>query len=315
MLTIYIPTFNRLESLRSLLSILFKEIERFDADHLVKVFVSDNASADETVDFLRQIDKSFFEFASHSVNIGGDANIKTGLTKAKSKYLWILGDDDYPAPGVLELLVNFLLKKSPRLVYLPASWSKSPILNLPSAFIVDDPKALDAINFVKLVNVKMTFISSFVVDLDFYKNSGNRSLELLFRGSNFEQLGVLIPLVTNDQGLCVFNKSCIYATGNVDFKYSLVDAFGVDLPRLLRLALVNEPYLLRAIINKLVVAYLPAFIVGTKSKSLKSEGGVDWGGIHNELSGVFWYWIFVFPLKFLPNFLAFPLVVFGRLFR
>jgi hypothetical protein len=153
------------------------------------------------------------------------------------------------------------------------------------------------------------------MDLDFHKNSANRSFELLFRSTNFEQLGVLIPLVANDQALCVFNKSCIYATGNVDFKYSLIDAFGIDLPRLLRLALVNQPYLLRIILNKLVVAYLPAFIVGTKSKSLKSEGGVDWSGIHNELSGVFLYWIFVFPLKFFPKFLALPLVVWGRFFR
>ena len=315
MLTIYIPTFNRLESLRCLLSILFNEIERFDVDHLVRVFVSDNASTDGSVDFLRQINKSFFEFSSHLVNIGGDTNIKNGLIQAKTKYLWILGDDDYPTPGLLELLVDFLLKKSPRLVYLPASWSKSPKLNLPSVFIVDHPKPLDAINFVKLVNVKMTFISSFVVDLDIHKNNSNRPFDLLFHGSNFEQLGLLIPLVTNDQGLFVFNKSCIYATGNVEFKYSLVDAFGIDLPRLLRLSLVNQPYLLKVILNKLVVAYLPAFIVGAKSKSLKSEGGVDWSGIHNELSGVFWYWIFVFPLKFLPKLLALPLVVLGRFFR
>ena len=315
MLTIYIPTFNRVESLERLLSILFREIELLGANNLVKIFVSDNASSDKTVDFLRLIDKNFFEFISLPMNIGGDANIKNGFIQVKTKYLWILGDDDYPAPGVLELLVHFLQEKSPRLVYLPASWSKSPLSHLPSTFVLDEPKTLSALDFIKLVNVKLTFISSFVIDMDPCKNGSNKEFEILFRGSNFEQLGILIPLIINDQDLCVFNKSCIFATGNVNFKYSLVDAFGIDLPRLLRLAFVNQPHLLRVIVNKLVVAYLPTFILGTKSKSLKSDGCINWDRVHDQLSVYFYYWIFVYPLKFLPKFLALPLVVLGRFFR
>jgi glycosyltransferase involved in cell wall biosynthesis len=188
MLTIYIPTYNRLESLYSLLEILFNQVEEINCfEDLISIHVSDNCSNDDTSAFLQSVNKSYFKYSVFKKNIGGDKNIKNSINVCQGKYLWILADDDYPMPGVIEFVINALVTEKPKLLYMPAKWSRNPLKYYGKDKSKRKAVKLDAREFVEFVNVKITFISSFIVDIESIKSRGGSSLEALVKGSNFEQ--------------------------------------------------------------------------------------------------------------------------------
>lgn len=97
-LTICIPTYNRYNELKRNLSILEKQIEKYNLKNVVRVFVSDNASSDETNNVLKQFAKDTildFEFFSQETNIGFEANLLSLTNKVNSQFIMLLGDDDY----------------------------------------------------------------------------------------------------------------------------------------------------------------------------------------------------------------------------
>ena len=62
MLTIAIPTYNRVTKLRRLLKIIENQLEVFSESSQVKVIVSNNCSNDETKEFLDRFETSKFNF-------------------------------------------------------------------------------------------------------------------------------------------------------------------------------------------------------------------------------------------------------------
>jgi glycosyltransferase involved in cell wall biosynthesis len=95
-LTIYIPTFQRTELLFDLLKIIEPQI--VDG---VEVYVSDNdGSADVVVAEFPQI-----KYIKRWSNIGCDGNCLAGLSTGIGEYVWVLGDDDRPAPWAVEKIL------------------------------------------------------------------------------------------------------------------------------------------------------------------------------------------------------------------
>jgi len=91
-LSICIPTFNRSETLRSLLNDLFDM--QFVA-HEVEILISDNASSDLTAVMLDEMSHSFdFRYFIQADNIGPTENYKFLIQHCTGEYAWIVGDDD-----------------------------------------------------------------------------------------------------------------------------------------------------------------------------------------------------------------------------
>jgi glycosyltransferase involved in cell wall biosynthesis len=94
MLSICIPTKDRLEHLRALLGSLVGAAACCPFDF--EVVVLDNASDDwldeEEVSFYAQ--KIRFKFIRHACNIGFPGNYLAALHEASQEWIWILGDDD-----------------------------------------------------------------------------------------------------------------------------------------------------------------------------------------------------------------------------
>ena len=116
LLTIAIPTYNRANCLRLLLSELAKQI----SDDRVELIVSDNASPDETPkiieDYTRQGMK--FQYTRNIINVGPDANILQCYEMAQGEYVWIVGDDDVIVPGGLDWVLSVLEKRKYDLIYV-----------------------------------------------------------------------------------------------------------------------------------------------------------------------------------------------------
>ena len=104
-LLIYIPTFNRLESLKKCIECIVASIT--DHQNEVQVIVSDNASTDGTSEYLKSLKYNFLITSRNSNNIGLTRNVlKVFTLKTYAEFTWMIGDDDYLKDDAISRLVN-----------------------------------------------------------------------------------------------------------------------------------------------------------------------------------------------------------------
>lgn len=318
MLTIYIPTFNRVENLKHVISNLIAEVDSNPVlSKLVKIKVFNNCSTDDTSMFIDSICRPYFSAYHREKNVGARVNVYDGIHHCDTEFLWILGDDDLPMPGVLTLVVKFVKDRKPNLLYLPAIWGKDMLLNSsPAVFQRLTYRQFGSEEFIKLVGVKITFISSFIINFGKFKSIKNEINRELTHGNDFGQLTFYIPLLLTNDYLFAVDAPVISATGNSNFQYSHIKAFSIDLPLVCKSLLYEKPLLLKMLIRNLIIAYLPSIIYSAKYKKVNSNDEViPWDEIFVSLRGYYCFWIFVWPIRYLPKYLCLPLVAIGRIFR
>jgi glycosyltransferase involved in cell wall biosynthesis len=318
MLTIYIPTYNRVKPLQLLLSSLFVELDEnpFIAINVViKIF--NNGSSDDTENYLKTIKRSNVYICNRESNIGATANIAAAVDNCDSEYLWILGDDDIPYSGLTTQIVHSLTNQKPDLLYLPAVWCKDVFeKSIPSVSFNLDVQKKDPEQFLKIVGAKLTFISSFVFSFDNYSSLKNNNDVDLAGKTDFPHFAFYSPAILAGKSLFVMNKIVIRATGNSSFQYSLLQSFGVELPIIAQKIFVNKKKYCDLVINNLLVAFFPTFLYSIRfgfSKSLDDQ--IPWKKLEAVLGEYKAFWFFVYPLKFLPKLFVLPLIMISRLFR
>src|SRR5205085_7348374 len=89
-LSVCIPTYNRVQYLQKCLRSVIPQI----TDE-VEVIVQDNASSDDTWQFLSGIDHPGVHVARNSTNIGLVGNFIEVVKRARGTYIYVLTDDDY----------------------------------------------------------------------------------------------------------------------------------------------------------------------------------------------------------------------------
>lgn len=109
LLTICIPTYKRAKELDYSLSCFERELKTVDAS-LLEFFISDNCSPDNTGEVVDKYIKKGLPiiYSRNDTNIGPDNNFLKCFYAAKSKYLWLLGDDDYLLEGKLKVILDIL---------------------------------------------------------------------------------------------------------------------------------------------------------------------------------------------------------------
>jgi glycosyltransferase involved in cell wall biosynthesis len=101
--TVTIPTYNRAPRLRRTLGSVLEQ--SFDD---VEVFVSDNASDDDTASVVASFGDPRVHYLRNERNLGHFVNLSVGLHAGTAPYLTVLPDDDVMLPGHLEQKVAFL---------------------------------------------------------------------------------------------------------------------------------------------------------------------------------------------------------------
>nr|WP_321453626.1 glycosyltransferase family 2 protein [uncultured Carboxylicivirga sp.] len=124
-LSILIPTYNRVEFLRENLIILSRYIIDLKLNDEIEIIVSDNKSSDHTSQMLLDYSKQFSnkiitKFFSQDENIGLERNVLYVLSKAESDYIMYVGDDDYLDIEYLKNVVENLKSKKEIGVILPS---------------------------------------------------------------------------------------------------------------------------------------------------------------------------------------------------
>ncbi|MFH1361871.1 MAG: glycosyltransferase family 2 protein [bacterium] len=148
LLSICILTYNRATLLKeALLSILGQAT---GLEELVEVIVSDNVSTDETskvVAELRQGAKLNVRYYKNEKNLGFDGNCLIAVERAAGRHVWLFGDDDLLADGVLKIICREL-ESSPEIdVFLGEKQDFFKTINQPMkerrVMSFDKPKVFD----------------------------------------------------------------------------------------------------------------------------------------------------------------------------
>lgn len=104
-ISIFVPTYSRVESLRLTVASIF---EHWKLNDLAKIIISDNNDNDIANDVVEEFDLNFITYSKNPVNIGMDKNMLRYIDLCDSKYCWLLGDDDLLNSSSYEILAPFL---------------------------------------------------------------------------------------------------------------------------------------------------------------------------------------------------------------
>ena len=200
-LTIAIPTYNRAVILKKCLSSIFSQINGLEK--YINILVSDNNSEDNTFDVVNSFILSGYDliYNKNKSNIGMDMNFRYCFNNTKSKYVWILGDDDFILDGALNEIITILNNDDLGILYLETKQLDNSVLEV----YTDSAKMLSKVSFY------ITFISSIIVsthhiskiNFDKYKGSYLNYLQVyldaLFLSKRNAKYNKLTMDIANDQ--------------------------------------------------------------------------------------------------------------------
>ncbi len=145
LLTVCIPTFNRVDFIKKQISFFQSQIKRNKRlIEDVAFIVADNASTDNTAKFLSEYrqNNDFFEYIINPSNIGLVGNIVTLLNFSVTEYVWFVSDDDELRDGIVEEVLRIIkLYSSPEFIFLNYSSSGKKGFNGKTGYRSDSKEA------------------------------------------------------------------------------------------------------------------------------------------------------------------------------
>ena len=104
LLSVCIPTYNRVDVLKETLPKVIDFIDKSIYD--IDIIISDNASQDETENYIKSLNSEYIKYFKNSENVSADENFYRVLKCADGEYSILLGDKHY----IIEQNFNELLK-------------------------------------------------------------------------------------------------------------------------------------------------------------------------------------------------------------
>lgn len=103
-LSILIPTFNRVKYLKIMLDSVIPQVEQNSLQEKIEIIISDNGSDDGTKEFMTSLstEKSYIRYSRNEKNIGVVKNILKLFELTNGKYWMFYGDDDIVCEGTLQ---------------------------------------------------------------------------------------------------------------------------------------------------------------------------------------------------------------------
>ena len=131
LLSIIIPTFNRVSFLETTVNCFVDQIKADRLESAVEVIIGNNASEDATSAFVNNI-KAQYDFINgfnHPRNLGFSKNVEFLLKEARGKHILICGDDDLLRNGAIAYILKCIEEKKPNFILI----NTSNILSLDNA--------------------------------------------------------------------------------------------------------------------------------------------------------------------------------------
>ena len=178
LLSICIPTYNRVEHISSLLKFLYKEYEALSDENKknCEILVRDNCSTDDTESCVTKylLERNFATYHRNDINVGATNNFLLLSQEARGEYVWWLGDDDELKVGIVKQILNSLLIYKPAMLFINHSGRAKKNTPIVYSSAVDEEKpdfykdGRDAVaDIISYGNVgKVLFMSAKVVKTD-----------------------------------------------------------------------------------------------------------------------------------------------------
>ena len=215
-LSFAIPTWNRYKEIQECLDSMIKQI--IEANRNVEIFISDNASTDETPKVLEEYAKKykFIKYSRNEKNLGWDLNFISAIEKSTGEYTWLFGDDDILADGALKEILSIIEQYRPDYISTNVYWwmeinGERKIIknNIQSKYMSKISKNIDHIDFEELLNLRniwFTFISSNIflknsLDLQIIKKEVNKL-------STWSHIKMTAQALSNGNGF-ITSKYCV----------------------------------------------------------------------------------------------------------
>lgn len=303
LLTIAIPTYNRLECLSLLLDSLLKDLSgEMILGEKIEILVCNNSSTDGTKNYLDSVSSlNNIRVIHHVENCGGDANIVYCCEAALGKFLWIIGDDDLPMRGSLLALISFLEKKEPDLLYLPATW-KTGDLNKYSNITLDtsDFFPVSRMKLAISANVYVTFISSWVMNMNTYRKSSDVGEIGQFKGSSLSQLEWILTLLSNGKELYLSKNNWLFACAGASGNYSLFEVFSTNFNYIVKKKFPDDDEISVFLRRAMLWLFLPGLIWGVRNNNAGNFGNFDsektFSILNNTYGDSYFFCILISPM-------------------
>jgi len=107
-LSISIPTYNRADCLKNLLSQIVPQSERLGS---IQICISNNCSTDSTKEVVADFVKKYpdlIKYNENEKNLGFDRNMFKAIEMAQGSFVWLLCDDDLVVKDGIEKVINFI---------------------------------------------------------------------------------------------------------------------------------------------------------------------------------------------------------------
>lgn len=204
LLTIAIPTYNRLPTLKKAMQRVLDYTKGHDE---IELFVSDNASTDGTKEYIKSLQKKYRElnYYRNDENLGLDGNFLNCFQKAKGRYLWMLSDDDYLMENAIEMVLEVLVQE-PVMVFCN-SFQREGMDDGPLAKGEGGTFLKDKNSFLKSLGMYITYVSGLI-----YNMSLVRKIEDMkqYKGENLLLSHVALDIMKEDGTYALINKHCIH---------------------------------------------------------------------------------------------------------
>ncbi len=212
-LAICIPTYNRATVLRDAFSHLIPIASRFN----VAIYVSDNASTDETLDVLEsgRAQYPLVFFSRNAENIGMDANFEKALSLSPARYAWLLGDDDRIHPDALAEVLARIGNSNDQLLILnggSANRSKGRVSGFHSRTFND------ADQFLCTLGWHATWISGLVISGQLIEKMNFSK----YSGSYFSHFGSLFEALATEKEVSIYwhDRSSFFPSSGAHFSWA-----------------------------------------------------------------------------------------------
>lgn len=203
LISITIPTYNRAPFLDACLEYHIP-LARM---HNVKIFISDNASNDNTEEVVKRrcAEYALIFYSRNQINVGADANFEKALKLADTEYVWLLGDTYKISENGLDYLVNLLTSCSAIYNLIVFNW-KNRVKDKISQDYTNPNKLLSDIGW------HMTCLSTLVYRVDMLR-------ECNFKGyldTYFIQTGIIFEYLGSHDHIVHWNRDISVETIFID---------------------------------------------------------------------------------------------------
>lgn len=221
-LTIAIPTYNRVKTLKQSLDLAVK----YSQGKNIEVLVSDNASTDGTEAYMKEYVYSNPQVAYYrnASNLGFDGNFLNCFSRANGRYVLLLSDDDILMEGAIESIL-LAIEKSPVFIHLNTCGIKNdnnleftkPRFEESGLIEFDDRN-----QFLEKVGIYLTFVSSLVFNLEYIRQVDNPEQ---YFGTTLLQSYMVFETMKNDGLYLIDTYNCVAARPNIKVSYDLYNTW------------------------------------------------------------------------------------------